>query len=316
MLMHTGSSIVAGPLAFASRAGDVQPLQERFLGWNFPADYADLVLWHIALALIYLLLLTLSLVDIVIWIFSTSKSLRISNIVIPNLAMSDLLMATEMPMLIINSFLERTIGWETGCDVYALFGAISGMGQADRQRANAFDRYRTISCPIDGRLNGKQAMVFALFTWFGALLFSMLPTTGPWNRYEAVISNFSLNSFLIKLKLYLSFITTLYFRCFIRDGTVQKTIKSRITNQSFEVVRWCRLSIHPRLKSDLSIDGETLSYLETRSRAIQSPKRGGSPRRVERRKKKKKKKGEHSSRSEDSSGEYRGTFAFMCYLLV
>lgn len=72
-----------------------------------------------------------------------SKSLRTpSNIFILNLAVFDLLMATEMPMLIINSFLERTIGWETGCDVYALLGAISGMGQAITNAAIAFDRYR------------------------------------------------------------------------------------------------------------------------------------------------------------------------------
>lgn len=59
-------------------------------------------------------------------------------------------MATEMPMLIINSFLERTIGWETGCDVYALFGAISGMGQAITNAAIAFDRYRsTLTIFID-----------------------------------------------------------------------------------------------------------------------------------------------------------------------
>lgn len=46
-------------------------------------------------------------------------------------------------MLIVNSFLERTIGWETGCDVYALLGAISGMGQAISNAAIAFDRYRS-----------------------------------------------------------------------------------------------------------------------------------------------------------------------------
>ncbi|XP_012060728.1 PREDICTED: opsin, blue-sensitive-like [Atta cephalotes] len=175
-------------------------LVQHFLGWNFPPEHADLVhphwrvflapgrLWHVALALIYFLLLMLSLLGngIVIWIFSTSKSLRTpSNIFILNLAVFDLLMATEMPMLIINSFLERTIGWETGCDVYALLGAISGMGQAITNAAIAFDRYRTISCPIDGRLNGKQAMVLALFTWFWALPFSILPMTGLWGRYVA-----------------------------------------------------------------------------------------------------------------------------------
>ncbi|XP_036144477.1 opsin, blue-sensitive isoform X2 [Monomorium pharaonis] len=175
-------------------------MQERFLGWNFPAEHADLVhphwrvflapgrLWHVALAFIYLLLLMLSLVGngTVIWIFSTSKSLRTpSNIFILNLAVFDLLMAMEMPMLIVNSFLERTIGWETGCDVYALFGGISGMGQSITNAVIAFDRYRTISCPIDGRLNGKQAMVLAFFTWFWTLPFSILPMTGLWGRYVA-----------------------------------------------------------------------------------------------------------------------------------
>lgn len=65
--------------------------------------------------------------------------------------MFDLLMATEMPMLIINSFLERTIGWEVGCDVYALLGAISGMGQAITNAAIAFDRYRSAPSSSDDR---------------------------------------------------------------------------------------------------------------------------------------------------------------------
>lgn len=77
-------------------------------------------------------------------LISRSKSLRTpSNIFILNLDIFDLLMATEMPMLIINSYLERIIGWETGCDVYALCGAISGMGQAITNAAIAFDRYRS-----------------------------------------------------------------------------------------------------------------------------------------------------------------------------
>lgn len=47
-----------------------------------------------------------------------------------------------MPMLVINSFMERMIGWEIGCDVYSVFGSISGMGQAITNAAIAFDRYR------------------------------------------------------------------------------------------------------------------------------------------------------------------------------
>lgn len=59
-----------------------------------------------------------------------------------NLAIFDLVMMTEMPLLIINSFLERMWGWELGCDIYAAIGSVSGIGQAITNAAIAFDRYR------------------------------------------------------------------------------------------------------------------------------------------------------------------------------
>lgn len=112
-----------------------------------------------------------------------------------------------MPMLVINSFMERMIGWEIGCDVYSVFGSISGMGQAITNAAIAFDRYRlqlfrfvivyylrieisnplflcrTISCPIDGRLNSKQAAIIIAFTWFWVTPFTALPLLKVWGRY-------------------------------------------------------------------------------------------------------------------------------------
>lgn len=72
-----------------------------------------------------------------------SKPLRTaSNMFIVSLAIFDIIMAFEMPMLVINSFMERMIGWEIGCDAYAVFGSISGMGQSITNAAIAFDRYR------------------------------------------------------------------------------------------------------------------------------------------------------------------------------
>lgn len=72
-----------------------------------------------------------------------SKSLRTaSNMFIVSLAVFDLLMSFEMPMFLTNCFLERMIGWELGCDIYATLGSISGMGQAITNAAIAFDRYR------------------------------------------------------------------------------------------------------------------------------------------------------------------------------
>ncbi|KAG7209920.1 hypothetical protein KM043_011514 [Ampulex compressa] len=196
----TNDSNVLGPLPFIGGVREVQQLQDRFLGWNIPAEHAALVhphwrgflapgkFWHISLALIYFMLLVMSVVgnSCVVWIFSTSKSLRTpSNLFIINLALFDLLMAVEMPMLIISSFMERIVGWEVGCDVYAFLGAASGVGQAISNAAIAFDRYRTISCPIDGRLNSKQAAVIIGITWFWAMPFAISPMIDVWGDYVA-----------------------------------------------------------------------------------------------------------------------------------
>ncbi|XP_066595261.1 opsin, blue-sensitive [Prorops nasuta] len=194
-MLYLNETIVNAPMAFMNTVGQ---MQERLLGWNFPPDHSDLVhphwrgylapgkYWHMGLALVYFMLMVLSLVGngCVVWIFTTSKSLRTaSNMFIVNLALFDLVMMTEMPLLIMNSFLERMIGWEIGCDVYGTIGSISGIGSAINNAAIAFDRYRTISCPIDGRLNAKQAAVIIAFTWFWSMPFSILPITRIWGRY-------------------------------------------------------------------------------------------------------------------------------------
>ena len=61
---------------------------------------------------------------------------------IVSLAIFDIIMALEIPMFIVSSFVERMIGWEIGCDIYAVLGSVSGMGQAITNAAIAFDRYR------------------------------------------------------------------------------------------------------------------------------------------------------------------------------
>ncbi|XP_051170931.1 opsin, blue-sensitive-like [Leptopilina boulardi] len=193
--MFFNESAMLLPMAIV---GDAGHMQDRLLGWNVPPEHSDMVhphwrgflapqrYWHICLALIYFMLMVLSLVGngCVVWIFSTSKSLRSpSNMFIINLSLFDLMMMLEMPLLIANSFLERMLGWQLGCDIYGALGSISGIGQAITNAAIAFDRYRTISCPIDGRLNGKQAFVIVLLTWFWALPFTILPWIRVWGRY-------------------------------------------------------------------------------------------------------------------------------------
>ena len=44
-------------------------------------------------------------------------------------------------------------------------------------------QFRTISCPIDGRLNSKQAFVIVLFTWFWSIPFVVLPVLQIWGKF-------------------------------------------------------------------------------------------------------------------------------------
>lgn len=170
----------------------------KLLGWNLPSDQMHLVhehwrdfpappyFMHLLLALIYFVLMNLSLIGngIVVWIFTTSKSLRNgSNMFIVNLAIFDLLMMCEMPMFLVNAFSERLVGYETGCAIYAALGSVSGIGGAISNAVIAYDRYRTISNPLEGRMNRVQASLFVLLTWLWTLPFTVLPMFNIWGRY-------------------------------------------------------------------------------------------------------------------------------------
>ncbi|XP_067004978.2 opsin-2 [Anabrus simplex] len=171
----------------------------QLMGWNIPAEHMELVhphwrsyespskYWHFGFAFLYTILMFMSLLGngVVIWIFATTRSLRTpSNVFVVNQAAFDLLMMLEMPMFIISSlFYQRPIGWETGCDVYALLGAVSGIGSAINGAAIAYDRYRTISFPLDGRLKFGHALGLVAVTWAWTLPFSILPLLKVWGRY-------------------------------------------------------------------------------------------------------------------------------------
>uniref|UniRef100_A0A336LIH5 CSON004890 protein n=1 Tax=Culicoides sonorensis TaxID=179676 RepID=A0A336LIH5_CULSO len=172
--------------------------QMKLLGWNLPPEEQHLVhphwkgyqappfYMHLLLALIYFILMVTSTIGngLVIWIFSTSKSLRsASNMFIVNLAIFDLLMMLEMPMFIANSFYERLLGYDLGCTIYAALGSLSGIGESTTNAVIAYDRYRTISRPLDGRLSKGQAGIFIAITWFWTMPFTLLPIFKIWGRY-------------------------------------------------------------------------------------------------------------------------------------
>nr|BAM95291.1 B-sensitive opsin [Leptidea amurensis] len=187
----------SGPMAYPFKMVS-QEITEHMLGWNVPAEHQDMVhdhwrnfpdvskYWHYCLALIYTMLCVLSISGngIVVWIFSTSKSLRsASNMFIVNLALFDLVMMLEMPYFIANSFTGKFLGWQTGCNVYAALGSVSGIGAAITNAVIAFDRYKTISCPIDGRINKVQALIMITFTWFWTVPFTVMPYFQIWGKF-------------------------------------------------------------------------------------------------------------------------------------
>ncbi|KAH8249232.1 hypothetical protein KR032_007472 [Drosophila birchii] len=169
------------------------------MGHGYPAEYQHLVHAHwrgfreapiyyhagFYIAFVVLMLSSIFGNGLVIWIFSTSKSLRTpSNLLILNLAIFDLFMCTNMPHYLLNATVGYIVGGDLGCDIYALNGGISGMGASITNAFIAFDRYKTISNPIDGRLSYGQIVLCILFTWLWATPFSVLPLFQIWGRYQ------------------------------------------------------------------------------------------------------------------------------------
>ncbi|XP_071448172.1 opsin, blue-sensitive [Hetaerina americana] len=172
--------------------------ENSFLGSKIDDDYmsyihphwttfrAPAAYQHFLLGLIYAVILVIGMLGnmLVIVTFFTTKSLRTpSNTFVVNLAIFDALMMSKLPMFVLNSAVEGQIFGKIGCDIYGLIGSYSGMGAAITNAAIAFDRYRTIAFPLDGRLGMKAAIGLVIFTWFWATPFSIMPFFEIWSRY-------------------------------------------------------------------------------------------------------------------------------------
>lgn len=113
-----------------------------------------------------------------------TKSLRSpSNMFVVNLALFDTCMMIEMPMLLYNSFSQRIMGGESACIAYAVLGSFSGIGGAATNAAIAYDRYKTISSPLDGKLNKGQVFIYIIITWIWTIPFTIMPALKIWGRF-------------------------------------------------------------------------------------------------------------------------------------
>nr|QWV42691.1 ultraviolet sensitive opsin [Epicauta chinensis] len=182
---------------YAARVIDIIDNRHK-LGWNVPPE--ELVHipthWlaypepeasmHFLLGLIYIGFFLMSTLGngLVIWIFTTSKSLRTaSNMFVVNLAIFDFIMMLKTPVFIYNSFYRGFALGHMGCQVFGLMGAISGIGAGMTNACIAYDRYTTITRPFDGKVTRTKALLMIIVVWLYALPWSILPLVEFWGRF-------------------------------------------------------------------------------------------------------------------------------------
>lgn len=143
-------------------------------------------LWQSLLGLAMVVAGIISLIGngVVMYIFSTTKSLRTpSNLLVVNLALSDfLMMLTQMPTMTTNCFAGTWILGPFMCELYGMWGSIFGCGSIWSMVMIAVDRYNVIVKGLAAPpLTHKKAAGMCFFVWAWSLIWTLLPFFG-WSR--------------------------------------------------------------------------------------------------------------------------------------
>nr|ANN11835.1 ultraviolet wavelength sensitive opsin 2 [Chrysochroa saundersii tonkinensis]APY20580.1 ultraviolet sensitive opsin 2 [Chrysochroa saundersii tonkinensis] len=176
-VMDTGRQL----LAWNVPAADLEHIPEHWL--KYPAPEASL---HLLLGLLYIGLFLMSTLGngLVLWIFSSAKTLRTpSNMFIVNLAFSDFVMMLKTPIFIYNSFNRGFAGGFVSCQIFGVMGTLSGIGASMSNACIAYDRYHTITNPLEGKLTRTKALVMILFVWTYTTPWAILPLFEIWGRF-------------------------------------------------------------------------------------------------------------------------------------
>ncbi|CAH0381522.1 unnamed protein product [Bemisia tabaci] len=236
-----------GPQALARM--DQQSTGPRMLGWNVkPEDLHQIPehwfkypepdpLQNYMLGLLYVLFTFVSLFGngLVIWIFSTAKSLRTpSNFFVVNLAICDFGMMLKTPIMIYNSF---NLGFESGaywCRIFALVGSFTGIGQACTNAAIAYDRYNAIARPFDGKMSAGKAFMVLLIIWLYVTPWAILPYIEKWNRFvpEGYLTTCTFD-YLSPTKETQFFVLTMFTVCYVIPMSLVVFFYSRIVGHVF-----------------------------------------------------------------------------------
>ncbi|KAF5306954.1 hypothetical protein FQA39_LY00184 [Lamprigera yunnana] len=141
---------------------------------------------HYLLGLVYIFFFFMGTLGngVVMWIFSTSKTLKTaSNMFVVNLAFCDFIMMLKMPIFIYNSFNRGYALGHIGCQIFGFVGSLSGIGAGMTNAFIAYDRHATISNPLEGRLTRTKALVIIFFIWAYTFPWAVLPMFEVWGRF-------------------------------------------------------------------------------------------------------------------------------------
>ncbi|XP_022240090.1 opsin, ultraviolet-sensitive-like [Limulus polyphemus] len=142
---------------------------------------------HQTLGVLYTLIMVPGILGnaLIIWLVCSTKTIRTpSNFLVVNLAISDFCMLAKMPIFIYNSFCQKPALGVWACQLYGFLGGITGTSAIMTIAAMAFERYYSISRPLDlsGRMTRARASTIVICVWIYAFIFSVLPLFHV-NRY-------------------------------------------------------------------------------------------------------------------------------------
>ncbi|XP_055840461.1 opsin Rh4 isoform X2 [Episyrphus balteatus] len=170
----------------------------RYLGWNVPPEELQYIPehWlthpepeysmHYLLALLYSFLMVASVCGngLVIFIFSTAKTLRTpSNLFVLNLAVFDLIMMLKAPIFIYNSVHHGFALGNTFCQLFASVGSYSGIGAGMTNAFIGWDRFNVIAKPMGGGLTFTKALICNILIWVYCTPWVVFPLTQSWGRF-------------------------------------------------------------------------------------------------------------------------------------
>lgn len=116
--------------------------------------------------------------------FCRAKSLRTpSNMFVVNLAFCDFMMMLKSPIFLYNTFHRGYAAGHTGCQIFAFVGSLSGIGAGMTNAFIAYDRYSTITSPLERKVTRTKAFIMILFIWGYTVPWAVLPLLEVWSRF-------------------------------------------------------------------------------------------------------------------------------------